>query len=521
MRIWFMTAFALTACVEPGVPPAPELLCQPVEISLLAELDHEAFGGEQVPQAEHGAALGDLDGDGDLDILVAWEGGAVVVINEGGTFVVDFDWTVDGNPLPGATSAHLADLDGDGDLDGWLGRSRDGPDLLLFQTSLGRFESVPLLGSETGSWSGAFVDVDVDGDLDLVIGSRPWSLSGEDFLSGDLDGEPNHLYLQGPEGWTKKQDAFDPATNHGLTFQALMLDANGDGIPDVFVANDGGHQVVPNQLLLGDGSGRFEESEDCLCDQPMYAMGAAAAAVNDDLLPDLYVTNIGPQLLLMSSGPAQYVDTTLSSGVLVSPEAAHLTSWGAGFADLDRDGWNDLWVTFGRLQQGMNEVFGNLPGTEVGWADVDEQHSVVLRGLPGATFERLETPEIDKVFGRGRSVAFGDLDDDGDLDVVETGKHYVRLWEVSGGCPMGLTVAVDGPPGNAHGFGTRVSVVRGDRRQTAWMLPSRMHSADAPGLVFGLGVASSADEVRVLFPDGSERILEDVQAGDLRIEWSP
>ena len=169
----------------------------------------------------------------------------------------------------------------------------------------------------------------------------------------------------------------------------------------------------------------------------------------------------------------------------------------------------------------MNEVFGSLPGTEIGWTDGDEQRSVVLRGRPGGTFERFDTPELDTTFGRGRSVAFADLDGDGDLDAVETGKHYVRLWEVSGGCPTGLTVAVDGPPQNAQGFGTRVSVVRGERRQTAWMLPSRMHSADAPGLVFGLEGASSADEVRVLFPDGSERILEDVPAGDLRIEWSP
>lgn len=504
-----------------GVPEQP-LACAPLRLRLAQQLDAPDLPARAgLEKAEHGAALGDLDGDGDLDALVAWEGGSFIALNDGaGTFTVDDRWTVDGEALPPATSAALLDLDNDGDLDGYLGRSEGGPDLLLTQVAPGQWAGEALEGSETGSFAASFGDVDGDGDLDLLISSRPAEIFSEQFLDGTLQGQPNHLYLREGGRFVRADERLPADRNHGVTFQASFADVDGDGDLDIYEVNDGGYQVKPNELWLNDGAGRFSPEPDCACDRPMYAMGAVYSDWNGDLLPDFFVSNIGPQLYLQSDGPARYVDMGLALGAAIPLGDAHLTSWGMSVSDVDRDGNDDIYVTFGRSESDIERVYGALPGTDPDWNDDDAQVDALLMGQADGRFAPAVGVGLELAPGRQRGVSFGDLDGDGDDDAFVTGKHNLRSWITEGGCPTGLGLRVAGPPDNPHGLGARITVWRGDHAQTRWMMPGRYHGADDPRLLFGLGGWSRADRVELLFPDGSTLTQDDVPAGELTVEWS-
>jgi hypothetical protein len=440
-------------------------------------------------------------------------------MNDGdANFVLDDSWTMDGGPLPAATVANLIDIDYDGDLDVYLGRSRNGPDLMLTQVAPGAFTSTPMPGTETGTRAAAWGDVDGDGDLDVMVAARPWDVTEDDFRSGTIDGEPNHLLLNEGGAWVNADHQLPVEDNHGVTFQVALFDADGDGDLDAYNANDAGYWVQPNQLWRNDGTGLFTVDPACNCDRPMYAMGCAIGDWNDDQRPDIYVSNIGPQLLLQQD-EAGWVDMTLASGAMIPQLPQHMTSWGIANTDLDRDGFDDLWVTFGALAPGTEDIFGDLPGTEEGWYDAQEQQDVVLRGLPGGRWQVEDAVGLEVSPGRQRSVVFGDLDGDGDHDAVVVGKHEVRVWRTEGGCPTGLQIRVDGPAHNPHGHHTRVRVTAGGQGATRWLIPERMHGSDAPELLFGLGGRAAADQVEVLLPDGSTFTQDDVPAGVLVIPW--
>ena len=501
---------------------APPLDCAPLELHLGQHFPVEAMP-TRVPlfKSDHGAGLGDIDLDGDLDIFVAWEGGSVVALNDGaGHFTLDPSWTMDGGPLPAATSAYLIDLDADGDLDVWLGSSRDVNDRILIQEAPGELRSMELPGSSTGSYAGAFADMDNDGDLDLVVSSRPPTMTSDSFVDGTIRGQPNHLYLQQDGVWTLSDERLPVEHNWGVTFQAMPMDADNDGDLDLYVVNDAGYQAVPNQLWRND-DGWFSVDEDCACTVPMYSMGSAYSDWNGDLIPDTYTTNVGPQVLLMSEGPARYVNMSHALNAIIPIEPETFTSWGVAVSDYDRDGYDDLYVTFGRLEQDIEEVFGALPGTEPDWVDGELQHDVLLRALPDGSFAVAEDVGLDQVLGRQRSVVQGDLDGDGDTDAVVMGKHDMKIWLTEGGCPTGLRVSVRGPDANVHGLGTRVPVVSQGHAQTRWLMSDRMHGNDAHELIFGLAGHAAADRVEVRFPDGSTWSRDDVPAGDLELDWAP
>jgi hypothetical protein len=503
----------------PSEPPPQS--CAPLEMSLAQYFPVDSMP-TRVPlfKADHGAGLGDLDLDGDLDIFVAWEGGSLVAINDGaGHFTLDDTWTMDGGPLPAATSAYLIDLDADGDLDVWLGTSRDHNDRILYQEAPGQLRSVELEGSSTGSYAGAFADMDNDDDLDLVVSSRPHHMTRDAFVDGTIRGQPNHLYLQHEGAWVRADERLPVEHNWGVTFQAMPMDADNDGDLDIYVVNDAGYQAVPNQLWRNDG-GWFVVDEDCSCTVPMYSMGSAFTDWNGDLIPDTYTTNVGPQTLLMSDGPARYVNMGLALNAIIPIEPETFTSWGVAISDYDRDGYDDLYVTFGRLEEDIESAFGTLPGTDPSWEDGSLQHDVLLRALPDGTFAVADTVGLDQSPGRQRSVVQGDLDGDGDTDAVVMGKHDMKIWLTDGGCPTGLRVSVDGPDTNPHGLGSRVRVWSQGRAQTRWLLSDRMHGNDAHEMIFGLGGHARADKVEVRFPDGSTWEATDVPAGDVEAIWS-
>lgn len=508
-----MTLVAFLACAADEVPPVET--CDPLELTLVQEITEEEMPAEPPNHSEAGVGLGDLDGDGDLDAIIAYPGGSFALANDAGTLVMESGWTWDGGAWPAATGTHLADFDGDGDLDVYLGHW-DATDRIGWNDGSGRFTGTSLQGGAVGSasWSGTVGDVDGDGDLDLYVSARVPDIEPELVLSGEQVGLPNYLYVQTDGAFVREDLRIPQEDNYGLTFHSAFVDADGDGDLDIYEANDWGFYVTPNRLLTNDGSGTFTAPHTCTCETAMYGMGVAVGDVTNDGSPDLYVTDIGSPDLLRSLGDGTFVDATLALGAYIAPTEFNLTSWGTSFVDLDRNGCNDLVAAYGRLGHGMDEFFDEIPGVGDDPTDPEDQSNVAMLS-DCSTFERATGLDFDLNPGRDRSIAVGDIDGDGRADLVSVGRYFVRVWHAGGGCDQGLTVRLAAGGMNPQGIGSRVSVTAAGRTQVAWMLPSTLHSSSAYELYFGIGGAVDT-EVEVVWPDGSISV-EGATAGVVEI----
>ncbi|MEN9787324.1 MAG: hypothetical protein RLZZ299_2588 [Pseudomonadota bacterium] len=510
---WFASAMlgGLAACTD-GVGKGQEEATPAFDL-----VEVEVWEGDSLPPGEPprhalaGVAIGDLDGDGWLDALMAYAGGSFGLRNDGaGRLIAGGGFTLDGGPFPPAYAVSLGDLDGDGDLDGVLGRWGGLDDLLLWNDGGGRFLSEVLPDSGGATFTTTLADLDGDGDLDLARATGATFMVFDDILAGRQRGDPNTLHRNDGGGvFTPVPDAFPPGTEDGMTFQLSPLDADEDGDLDLYVANDAGPFVEPNLLLRNDGTGHFTRANDCECEVSMLAMGAAVGDANQDGRPDLYLTNVGPTYLLQGTGDGAFVDTSLVSGAGIPATPDSMISWGTAFVDLDADRDEDLVVTFGYGGDGKR-----LDVLDPTWVQGPAQPDRVLLSDGEGGFSRAPVPS----FGDPsvtRAVAVGDLDRDGDPDLLTAGKHFLRQWRNEGGHRGRLTVRLHGRRDNPHGIGARLESTQAGVTRTSWMLPSVTGGTSAPEVYLGLGAAETLDALVVTWPDGSRSEREQVPAGVL------
>ncbi len=461
-----------------------------------------------------GVALGDVDGDGWLDAVMAYGGGSAVMRNDGaGNLVLDSRFTMDGGPLPSAQAVALADLDADGDLDMFLGRDRGHNSRILTNLGDGAFSSVALPGLPRAAMTGAFADYDRDGDVDLFVAATVTETDARDVVSGETTrGDGDRIYMQQADGtWVDETEARIPAdSDYGWTFQGAPIDYDGDGDLDLYLAHDMGPYILPNRLLKNDGAGHFTRAADCACELVMYAMAAAVGDANEDGLPDLYSTNVGPPYLLLNMGDGGFVDATLARGAIVPPSETNLTSWGAAFADLNLDSRIDLLSVYGQL--GQPDFASTLEGTNPEWTDGGEQLSVAMLGGAEGTFTHATDAWTEGV--NERALAVGDIDRDGVPDVVTVGKYFFRHYRNEEGCGPGVRVVLKGSGLDPQAFGARVDVDVGGRIVTQWMLPSTTGSQSALELHFGLGGLSGVRGGTVTWPDGTVSTFGPAAGGD-------
>ncbi|MFT5682608.1 MAG: hypothetical protein ACI8RZ_003530 [Myxococcota bacterium] len=503
--------------------PAAAVSCDPVDFEVLGHwFEPELPSRASNDHTDPGLAIGDLDADGWLDVLVAYAGGAYVLMNDGtGGLIFDDTWTSNGEPLPPLSSAALVDLDGDGDLDAFFGQEWGGLDLIAIQEEPGRFTHTELIGSEGAAETGAFADADGDGDLDLLIAQMGSDRHPKEIIAGKQVGEPNLLYIQDSLGsFQLENDRLPEADNFGLTFEGAWLDADGDGDLDIYEGNAWGSVVVENRLLLNDGTGHFTVAEDCGCELKMNSMGVAVGDANGDGFPDLHITDIGTPRLLLNLGDGTFYDGTFKMSADIPPDGINLSSWGTVFVDLSGNRCMDLLISFGGLGSEADNSLGFITPKGETWVDPEQQPDVML--LSDCTgFSRQESTLDAYPENKNRSVVVGDLDRDGRPDLVVAGKHYVRAWRTTGGCDDRLTVRLSGPQGNREGIGARVTAtVDGHQQTTQWMLPSATHSASATELYFGSGGALTFTRLEVVWPDGSTTTQEDLEAGStVEVVW--
>jgi len=470
-----------------------------------------------------GCALFDMDEDGDLDAYLVQSDGATkpraeratnrLYRNDGGAHFTDVT-SGSGTDLNGfGMGAATGDADGDGDLELYV-TNLDG-NALLRNEGDGRFADVTTSsGTAVFLWSSSagFLDHDLDGDLDLfVVNYIYWSEAFERTCYAPPHGEtycgPKAYDRPAPDTLLRNDGNLvftDVSRAAGLSdvlgngLGIACLDANLDGWTDVFVAND----ASPNHLFVNQHDGTFVERAamvGCAADQDgmvKAGMGVGVADVDEDGDEDLLVVNMQnePDSFFRNEG-SYFVDRTAASGFKAITRP--MTRFGVGFHDFDQDGLLDLYVANGNILHSYKS-YGPDPFAEP---------NMLFRGIGGARFEELEprggTSPTEAHASRG--AAFGDVDDDGDVDILvvnKDGPTYLLIDQAAKkGHWLGLCVKERG----RDAIGATVEVRAGQRRWIRIVRSAYSYcAANDLRVQFGLGEASGADEVRVRWPGGEQ-----------------
>lgn len=402
-------------------------------------------------------------------------------------------------------AAIAADYDNDGFVDLFV--TGYGQAMLFRNRGNGAFEDVTAkAGIKVDGWSisSAWLDYDRDGCVDLFVGRyvkfdpKYRAYYAADNYPGPLDYEPetNRLYHNNCNGTiTDVTDKSGIGAYKGRTMGVTAADFDGDGFPDIYVAND----KTENFLFHNKHDGTFEE---IAADfgvaygqngEMTSAMGPIFADIENDGQLDLWVTDSKYDRLLRNLGKNGFEDATASAGI--SAESAQYVSWGSGIYDFDNDGLLDILIFHGGLIH-----------------MVPQEHSL-FRGLGQGKFadvSREAGPVLDvKTVARG--ACFADYDNDGKVDafVVNLGAQGTLLHNVSSASNHWLAIKLQGRKSNRDGIGARVEVLAGAHQQIAERVAGSGYlSQDDGRLHFGLGSATKVDKLTVRWPSGRESVLK-------------
>jgi len=527
-----------TACARTPDPVQTAWFVDATETSGLAFTHHNGRTGQfYYPEViAPGVALFDSDGDGDLDVFVIQSadfhapGGERAALHSR-FFRNDLQVMPDGTRQLRFTDATAqsglavsgygmgvatGDIDNDGCVD-LLTTSLDG-NRLLHNDCHGVFADISAPSGVAGAgWSvsAAFVDFDRDGWLDLFVGHYlTWNPSLETPCFGRSGrrvycapqvyrAQQSHLYRNNHDRtFTDVTTAAGLATQFGPALGVSSADFNGDGWIDLYVAND----REENQLWINRHDGTFENlgliSGTALgpFGQPKSGMGVDAGDVDDDGDEDLVVTNLAGEGhdLYINDGKGAFANAAAVAGI--GHRSLPYTGFGAGWFDVDNDGWLDLLTVNGSVQ------IPDTPSADGALAPLGQARQL-FHNLGNGRFEDATRQGGSALLraDAGRGAAFGDLDNDGDTDVVIANnggpvqlllntvgqrQHWVglRLRTVAGRDALGARVAV-----TAAGGRTRWRRARADGSYA---------SANDPRVLVGLGSGAGPVSVRVTWPDG-------------------
>jgi hypothetical protein len=495
-----------------------------------------ALGKKYLPETMGpGCAFVDYDNDGWLDILLVngenWPGhpGSSSTLklyhnNHDGTFTDVTRKAGLAIPMFGLGVA-VGDYDNDGHDDLFI--SALGQSHLFHNNGNGTFTDITkvsgLWGPNEFSTSAAWVDYDRDGKLDLVVANYvQWSLQGDLYCT--IDGA--HKSYCTPESYkgtsarlwhnlgngkfenaTQKAKFYDPTSK---SLGVAVLDYDGDGWPDILLAND----TQPNKLYLNKHDGTFEErgvsagiafSEDGVA---RAGMGVDAADYDRSGRPSLIISNFANQMLSLyhNEGNGLFVDEAPQSEV----GRASLVTLGFGcfFFDYDNDGWQDILVADGHIEDQIERV-----QKRVSYAEPPH----LFRNLGAGKFQEV-TSSLGAVFASpkvARGAAYADIDNDGFLDVVFTtngGRAY--LFHNEGGSNHSFRVKLAGSKSNRDGIGAVVRVTSGKDAQSKMLRSGSSYLSQSElVLTFGLGEQTKADAIEVRWPSGQVDKFSNINAG--------
>jgi len=535
--------FFLLAAVLLSIETASAAAVRFVEVTREAGVDftyvNGASGHKYMPEPMgSGAAFFDYDRDGFLDLYIV--NGTyldrdpgddpptnALYRNDGdGTFTNVTDAAGVGDTGYGM-GAGVGDYDNDGDRDLYV--TNYGANVLYRNDGDGTFTNVTdAMGAGDAGWgtNAAFVDYDNDGDLDLYVANymdfriennRECRQSTARAYCGPTayPGQSGVLYRNdGNAPLVDVTEAAGLSSTAGRQLGATFGDYDDDGDLDLFVAND----KTPNFLFRNNGDGTFTETgaiagiaynEDGLAES---AMGADWGDYDSDGRLDIIVATFQwlANTLYHNDGDGFFTDLTYAAQV--GKESLPYLGMTAAFMDYDSDGYLDLFVANGHLDENVEEY-----DTAAAYA----QKNQLFRNDGDGTFAEVthQTGPGLQVERVSHGAAFGDLDNDGDVDVFVSDSdtpHCTLLRNDGGNQNRYLMIRTKGTRSNRDGIGARLRVVAGDLAQVKEVRSTYGYlSANDLRVHFGLGRRPQADRVEVRWPSGVVQVLEDVAVDQL------
>lgn len=474
-----------------------------------------------------GIALIDFDGDGDLDVYCLQSGDPTstgtpsstnrLFRNDGSGSFEDVTEASGAGDTGNSRGAAVGDFDQDGDLDLYI--TNLGPNALLRNNGDGTFSDVTAeagVGHPGWGASAAFFDADRDGDLDLFVANYvDWSMGAELPCTGagggldycnpvNFDAPAKDVFYrnEGDGTFSDRSEAAGMSSAFGNGFGVVVDDFDGDGWQDVYVANDG----TANQLWINGSDGTFRDQSllsGCAVNMNgavEAGMGVAVLDLENDGDPDLLMTHLRKESnTLYVNQRGVFRDRTMSAGLHAT--SLKYTGFGLGLADFDQDGNLDLYVGNGRVARWTISFDPEKPYAEP---------NQLFRGTGSGQFEEVEPQGgVEKAYiGSTRGLALGDLDGDGDIDIVlsENGERARVLRNIAAdGHWIGFRVVTSEGQPLQDVIGARIRVDFGD--EVRWRTVTGAYgfcSANQIHAHVGLGEAAAIDSVTVHWPDGGE-----------------
>jgi enediyne biosynthesis protein E4 len=438
----------------------------------------EKTGLSGVPQNRYGmgVAIGDYDNDGYEDIYVTNFGGNTLYHNNGNRTFTDVTKTAGVGAGGWSASAGFFDYDNDGKLDLFVTRYID----WTFRTN-------------------------------RYCGEKPPGLRA--YCHPDnYDGVTNILYHNNGDGtFTDLSAKAGIANPAGKGLGVSFADYDNDGFTDIFIANDS----VQSFLYHNNGNGTFTEvglltgvgyNED---GKTFAGMGADFSDFDNDGFPDIVATDLSNERykLFRNNGDGTFREITNSSGL----GAASLTfsGWSTRLFDFDNDGWKDLFVAQGHVMDTIEHTSPNLRYLEPPLL-LHNQSGRFVRVTPGEAFQS---------DWAGRGAAFGDIDNDGDIDIVVSnlGQNATVLRNDGGNRKNWIAIQTVGTKSNRDGIGTRVKVVAASGLTQYFTINTAVgyQSASDKRLVVGLGSDATAKLIELRWPTSTLQKFENVKAGEI------
>ena len=380
-------------------------------------------------------------------------------------------------------------------------------------------------GSKMWSVGAAWFDYDNNGQLDLFVANYlDWNW-GNSKVCGEegkrlscsplvYGGQPNILYHNNGDGtFTDVSESSGIAHHIGKGMGLAVADYDGDGFTDIFVGND----VMGNFLFKNLAGRTFTEvaieagvayTEDGL---PISNMGVDFRDLNNDGRPDLVITSLGGDTfqLYLNSGQGSFLPSTFPSGL--GYDTVQMSGWGVGAYDLDNDGNKDVFTANSHVSENA-DLYRH---------DHYRQPNAVFLNLGNARFRNVtaEAGPAMQVAAPHRGCAFGDLNNDGRIDVVVSaiGQPAELLYNTSAAENHWILVQAEGTRSNRDGIGTKIKLTsESGRVQYNHVTTSVGYLSSSDKRVhFGLGADRRAREIELHWPSGRVQVLRDVPANQI------